>query len=103
MGSHKAQVRGHGIRAREEEEPPTIKKMIFYWRSTKEGRNFLGRRTTRGKNKKWKGINEVEGVGSPQGVTRRLEGVKAHEKGAQVSHNIIHQGKTSIPLGGHNV
>ena len=25
LGSHKAQVRGHGICAREEEEPPTIK------------------------------------------------------------------------------
>jgi hypothetical protein len=34
-------------------------KTIFYWRSTKEGRNFLGRRT-----KKREGISEEEGVGS---------------------------------------
>jgi hypothetical protein len=29
LGSHKAQVGGHGIRAREEEEPPTIKNDFF--------------------------------------------------------------------------
>jgi hypothetical protein len=28
--------------------------------------------------------------------------VKAHERGGKVSHNVIHLGKTSIPLGGRN-
>jgi hypothetical protein len=38
LGSHKAQVRGHGIHAREEEEPPTIKKKtIFHWRHQRRG------------------------------------------------------------------
>jgi hypothetical protein len=50
--------------------------MIFHWRSTKEGRNFLGRRSTRGKNKKREGISEVEGIGSPKGVIWMLNGGK---------------------------
>jgi hypothetical protein len=56
-------------------------KTIFHWRSTKEGRNFLGRRSTKGKNKKRKGNSEVEGVGSPQGVMWMLNGGKAQEGG----------------------
>jgi hypothetical protein len=31
-----------------------------------------------------------------------LKGVITHERGAHLSHNVHHQGKTSIPLGGRN-
>jgi hypothetical protein len=31
-----------------------------------------------------------------------LKGVITHERGPHLSHNVHHQGKTSIPLRGHN-
>jgi hypothetical protein len=72
----------------QEKEPQTNKKRIFHWRDTKGGRNFLGRRSTRGKIKKMEGKSEVEGVGSPLGVTWRLKGVKGQERGPHSSHKI---------------
>jgi hypothetical protein len=49
--------------------------------------------------KEWRGINEKKGVGSPKEVMWGLKGVITHERGAQISHNNLHQRKTSIPLG----
>jgi hypothetical protein len=54
------------------------------------------------KNKQMEGKSEVEGVGSPLGVTWRLKEVKAQERGPHSSHKINKKGKTSIPLGGRD-
>jgi hypothetical protein len=41
LGSHKTQVRGYRIRAREKEEAPTNKKTIFHWRAKRGGLTSL--------------------------------------------------------------
>jgi hypothetical protein len=87
LGSHKAMREVVGSVLGQEKEPPTNKNEFLLERH-KGGRNFLGRRSTRVKNKKMKGKSEVEGVGSPLGVTWRLKGVKAQERGPHSSHKI---------------
>jgi hypothetical protein len=62
--------------------------MIFHWRDTKGGITLLGGCSTRGTIKKMEGKSEVEGVGSPIGVTWRLKGVKGQERGPHSSHKI---------------
>jgi hypothetical protein len=65
-----------------------IKKTNFHWRSTKGGVTILGGRSIRVKNNKMEGKSEVEGVGSPLGVTWRLKEVKTQERGPHSSHKI---------------
>jgi hypothetical protein len=62
----------------------------------------LGGGKKRVKMKEWRGINEKKGVGSPEEVMWGLKGVITQERGPQISHNNLHQGKTSIPLGGRD-
>jgi hypothetical protein len=49
------------------------------------------------KNNKMEGKSEVEGVGSPLGVTWRLKGVKTQERGPHSSHKINKKEKRQSP------
>jgi hypothetical protein len=56
----------------------------------------LGGRTTWGRCKKWRGNNEVEGVGSSQEVTWRLEGVKLSREGATLKYTTFVSSRKNV-------
>jgi hypothetical protein len=64
LGSNKSVVEDYGMRAKGEKEAPNNKNE-FSLEIHKGGVTLLGGRTTWGKCKEWRGINEKMGVGSP--------------------------------------
>jgi hypothetical protein len=81
-----------GFMPRERKRPQQLK-TIFLGEPQKGGVTLLGGRNKRGKCKEWRGINEM---------MWGLKAIITQERGPHLSHNVHHQGKTSIPLGGRN-